>query len=69
MTIDERQSTNLADVQSGIVKGLDQIQHGRFAEGSGPVVIERVFERAIKKVRRRMSKKSHRAICDAKPNG
>lgn len=39
----------LAAIQAGILEGLDQIDKGRFAKGSGEAAIERALDRAIKK--------------------
>ena len=39
----------LASIQAGILEGLDQIDAGRLAKGSGEAAIERAFSRAVKK--------------------
>ncbi len=36
----------LADIQTGAIKGFDQIERGEFSEGSGKEAIERSFTHA-----------------------
>ena len=36
-------------IQAGIIAGLDQVERGEFASGSGEEAIERAFERAVQK--------------------
>ena len=44
-----RRQAELADVQSGVIAGFDQIEHGEFAEGTGEKAIERAFKHAVEK--------------------
>ena len=44
-----RRQAELADVQSGVIAGFDQIEHGEFAEGTGEEAIERAFKHAVEK--------------------
>ena len=53
MVLNKYQLANLMVVQSGVIKGLDQIQQGRLASGSGADAIERALENALKSIRRR----------------
>ena len=43
-----RRQAELADIQSGVIAGFDQIERGDFAEGTGEEAIERAFKRAVK---------------------
>ena len=43
----ERRKAELADIQTGVLNGLDQIERGEFAEGTGEEAIERAFKRAV----------------------
>lgn len=45
----QRQQAELADIQAGIIAGLDQVEQRLFAEGAGQEAIESAFERAAKK--------------------
>ena len=43
-----RRQAELADIQSGVIAGFDQIERGDFAEGTGEEAIKRAFKRAVK---------------------
>ena len=43
----ERRQVELADIQSGVMAGLDQIESGELINGSGQDAIERAFTRAV----------------------
>ena len=43
-----RRQAELADIQSGVIAGFDQVERGDFAEGTGEEAIERAFQRAVK---------------------
>jgi len=45
----ERRQVELADIQSGVMAGLDQIESGELINGSGQDAIECAFTRAVKK--------------------
>ena len=45
----ERRQAELADIQAGVLTGLDQIERGEFSEGAGEEAIERAFKRAVEK--------------------
>ena len=45
----QRRVAELADIQAGVLAGLDQIECGEFAEGTGEEAVERAFKRAIEK--------------------
>jgi len=44
-----RRKAELANIQAGVLTGLDQIERGQLASGSGEVAIERAFKQAVKK--------------------
>ncbi len=45
----QRRETELANIRAGVITGLDQIERGEFAAGTGKQAIERAFKRAAKK--------------------
>jgi len=45
----QRRQAELADIQSGVIAGFDQIERGEFAKGTGEEAIERAFKRAVDK--------------------
>jgi len=45
----QRREAELVDIQAGVIAGLDQVERGEFAEGSGEEAIERAFKRAVHK--------------------
>ena len=45
----ERRAAEIAEIRAGMIEGLDQIERGEFAEGSGEEAINRAFDRALKK--------------------
>ena len=44
-----RRQAELADIQSGVIAGFDQIERGEFAKGTGEEAIERAFKSAVDK--------------------
>lgn len=42
-----RQQVELANIQAGILTGLDQIDQGQFATGTGEEAIQDAFEQAL----------------------
>ncbi len=44
-----RRKAELVNIQAGVLTGLEQIEHGRLASGSGEEAIERALNRAVKK--------------------
>jgi len=44
-----RHKTELANIQAGVLTGLDQIEQGQLAPGSGEEAIERALHQAVKK--------------------
>ena len=45
----QRRQAELADIQTGVITGFDQIERGELAEGRGHEAIERAFKRAVEK--------------------
>ncbi|EAQ98798.1 type II toxin-antitoxin system ParD family antitoxin [Congregibacter litoralis] len=45
----QQRETELANIQAGVIAGLDQVERGEFAKGSGEEAIERAFSRAVLK--------------------
>ncbi len=45
----QRREAELADIKAGVIAGFDQVERGKFAEGSGQEAIERAFNRAVLK--------------------
>ena len=43
----QRRQAELADIQSGVIAGLHQIEQEEFAEGTGEEAIERAFKHAV----------------------
>ena len=46
----------LADLRTGILEGIEQVNRGELAEGTGEEAIQDAFDTAVENVNRRMTK-------------